>query len=88
MELSEQVTALTAENKNKELIIQNILIETKALTKMHEIVSQDLFEARKEILIKDNAINDLNKQIQDLLKENESLKNSLQALQSEAQSGC
>jgi len=88
MELSEQITALEVEKKQYILHSENLNAEKTALDQMLVESLKSGLEAKKQVLMKDNAINDLSKQVQALLQEKESLKSSLQALQSDAQSGC
>lgn len=82
MELQEQVTALEAQIKQQTSIIDNLLAENKAIMQMYEKSNNELFLSKKDVIIKDSAINDLNKQIQKLLEEKATLGNDLEKVKS------
>jgi len=84
MELQEQVTALEGEKKHLISMVENLNCEKIALDQMIVNSIKEIFSLKKDVLIKDNAIQNLNQQIQTLLQE----KVSLQNIQSDAQSFC
>lgn len=77
MELQEQVNALNAERKQHIDMINNINSEKIALDQMLINHLKETLNAKKEVIMKDNAINNLNEQIQVLLKEKEVISTEL-----------
>jgi hypothetical protein len=74
MELQEQITALTGEKKHLFSMIENLNCEKVSLDQMLVNALKETLAAKKDALMKENSINNLNNQIQGLLKENETLK--------------
>lgn len=88
MDLQEKINTLEAEKKQYISIIENLNAEKTALDQMLVSALKESLIAKKDVLMKDNAINNLNQQLQVLLEEKQSIKNSLDVMQSDAQSGC
>lgn len=72
MDLQEQVTSLTAEKNRCWDMLKTMEQEKIALDQSYVSSIRECLELRKQIIIKDNSIKDLNDQIQKLLKENNS----------------
>jgi chromosome segregation ATPase len=71
MELSEQVTALTAQNKQLTEGLNNVNAEKIALDKMFVESLQGSLSIRKQLLLKEAEVNQLNVMISSLNKEKE-----------------
>jgi len=82
MELQEQVTALNAEKKQLTSMIENINAEKIALDQMLVESIKASLAAKRDVLLKDNTINQLNTQLQGLLKEKEDMQNTINNLPS------
>lgn len=92
MDLQEKVIALEAEKKQYIQIIDNINAEKLALDQMYVVSLKDTLNHRKEVILKDKNIYDLNEKIklincekEELIKKIEELENKLQLMASNAQ---
>lgn len=92
MDLQEKVTALEAEKKQYLQIIDHVNAEKLAIDQMYVLSLKDALNYRKEVILKDKQISDLNEQIRSinedkaiLIKELEGLKDTLAMMASNAQ---
>lgn len=86
MELQEQIDNLKNEIVNLKAIIDNLNAEKIALDQSFVSSLKEILNFRKEILLKDTAINQLNTQIQGHLKEKNDLHKSIIELRAELDS--
>ncbi len=81
MELQEQVTALTAENEQYKSIVKNIDSEKLALDQMLVSALKECVSAKKDVILKDCALSEINQQLQALMGVRITLENEISRLQ-------